>query len=482
MRRTVRTATKTEFVCDTCKLTSKAVPSKSIKPKPKPRKTGENPQGPSKPDDNKSAPSCSAGLSNPPPVGPHVWGGRTDHQLEHRSETQTPPGQLPPTMQGGEAAASQEHVTTQPTDARSAIPCHAGMQSSDSLDCLKAYYTKEEVTSLLSRVESSIRAEFNLQILNLQEQVSQLSQTIHVMNSKVSKPPPTYASRVTMHIPKSHSGSRAIASTTCTRQHNSFSVSPSCPSNNLPFRIVWGTSSQCTVEVLSKALCPLLHREAADALIIKRSVRHLQNSRRMWWFTIMAPLPVIQQIEQCWPTLESKTSWSLKLSLSQHNVPASADSAHNNDCHNAANVLTGTIVSETTRQDTDVQTTAVNESAAGSVEPSSISETVRIAIPLVQLVTAEMTKIFPVLVSLLCQTHWSNPNYHTGTAQLYLPMLPLLQLLTVCTVTLVPQVHHLPQLCLLLILQLQDLSSSLPHKCQMSKFFYTNMPPHALLH
>ena len=37
----------------------------------------------------------------------------------------------------------------------------------------------------------------------------------------------------------------------------------------------------------------------------------------------MAPLEVIQHIEHCCPTLESKTSWSLRSSLSRYNVPHS---------------------------------------------------------------------------------------------------------------------------------------------------------------
>ena len=36
----------------------------------------------------------------------------------------------------------------------------------------------------------------------------------------------------------------------------------------------------------------------------------------MCWYTIMAPPEVLEQITQVWPTLEAKTSWSLRRSLS----------------------------------------------------------------------------------------------------------------------------------------------------------------------
>ena len=365
--RTLRTATKTDYVCEPCRSAPKPVSLKSSKPKSKPAKAGEgsqHTQGQSVQPSNMPLPSHPAGARNLPPDDLQVREGSADRQLQLEAKLHKV---LPAAGQEQATLSSQDQAVTHPNVIRSATSYLGGEQSSGLLACLEAYYTKEEMTSIISKIESSIRAEFRLQLLNLQEQVTQLSQEMN------SKPPPvhasrSYASRVTMHNPSSHSSNCTTVPSANTRscQQDSPNNPPSPPSNTLPFRIVWGTSSHCTVEVLSKAISPLLDHDAATAITIRRSVRHLRNSKRMWWFTIMAPLAVIQQLERCWPTLESKSSWSLRLSLSRHNashlqVATQAEPAQGNN-----NASDSCVASDRSSNDTGshVHSTSVNVSCS----------------------------------------------------------------------------------------------------------------------
>ena len=61
--------------------------------------------------------------------------------------------------------------------------------------------------------------------------------------------------------------------------------------------------------------CALLPIAARASITVKRSFQQ-KGSRDIWWYTIMAPVEVMQQIEDTWHILEAKTSWSLRPSLS----------------------------------------------------------------------------------------------------------------------------------------------------------------------
>ena len=90
--------------------------------------------------------------------------------------------------------------------------------------------------------------------------------------------------------------------------------------NSLPFRIVWGTKSNCNSQVVHKAVCSILSNTLWGLITVVRSVRH-RDGRPMWWYTIMAPAGVMEDITRVWHILEAKTSWSLIQSLSSRRRP-----------------------------------------------------------------------------------------------------------------------------------------------------------------
>ena len=127
-----------------------------------------------------------------------------------------------------------------------------------------------EVQELLKKVELSIRSELNLRLLNLEGQVAKLLQTLQE-KSKPIGPSSPHPRGLSLHYTQP---SRS-------RLHKN--------SNQLPFRIIWGTPSNCSTRVVSKAICALLPTCDASSLVVKRSVRSV-GSRNIWWFTLIAPL------------------------------------------------------------------------------------------------------------------------------------------------------------------------------------------------
>ena len=165
-----------------------------------------------------------------------------------------------------------------------------------------AFVTKDEVDAMLHKQESSIRAELNVRLLALEEEVARLSQFRH------------HGKRVKGHSQSSQPFSSSAASHYSHSQSSSTSLRRSV-SNTLPYRVVWGTSRGCSSQVIQKAVSALLPASDRNSVNVRRSVRH-RGTKSLWWFTIMAPSEVIQRIEEVWHILEMKTSWSLRSSLS----------------------------------------------------------------------------------------------------------------------------------------------------------------------
>ena len=170
-------------------------------------------------------------------------------------------------------------------------------------DCI----SKAEVNAMFTKLESTIRASFNARLLALEEQVSELAQSVHMLKGR-SKPTPSpsrlNSTRSRRRPPPS---SRALPPSRQTSQST----------NSRPFWVVWGTPRSCSSQVVLKAICALLPDAACASVIVKGSFRR-RMSRDLWWYTIMAPVEVMQQIEATWHILEAKTSWSLRSSLSGH--------------------------------------------------------------------------------------------------------------------------------------------------------------------
>ena len=173
-------------------------------------------------------------------------------------------------------------------------------------DCV----TRAEVSSMLTKMESLIMASVNARLLALEEQVSGLTHTVHTLRERCKD---TYPSSQ-----RSSTRSRRRPSFLhSSDKTNSLSHQNSHSANSLPFRVVWGTPRSCSSQVVLKAICALLPDADRPSVTVKGSFRQ-RGSRVLWWYTIMAPIAVMQQIENAWYILEAKTSWSLRPSLSGH--------------------------------------------------------------------------------------------------------------------------------------------------------------------
>ena len=201
----------------------------------------------------------------------------------------------------------------------SAIDAHCVSHNSEQTksthpDSDSEYIHKSEVINLLKKLESSIRVSVNIRLLSLEEEVSKLSHTVQVLENQCQK---LSSNGISRSHGKLHSHSRPPPSShSSSKAPNSRKVR-SAHSNSLPFRVVWGTSRSCSSQVVQKALCALLPRNTHDSITVKGSFRQ-RGSRSVWWYTIMAPTEVMQQIVDVWHILEAKTSWSLRSSLTTH--------------------------------------------------------------------------------------------------------------------------------------------------------------------
>ena len=148
--------------------------------------------------------------------------------------------------------------------------------------------TRAEVSSMLTKLESLIMASVNACLLALEEQVSG-SHTVHMLRERCID---------------TSSSSHMSSTRSCRRPsflHSSDRTNPpsyqnSHPANSLLFRVVWSTPRSCSSQVVLKAICALLPDAARPSVTIKVSFRR-RGSRVLWWYTIMAPIAVMQQIE-----------------------------------------------------------------------------------------------------------------------------------------------------------------------------------------
>ena len=161
-----------------------------------------------------------------------------------------------------------------------------------------------ELNNIISKLKSEIRMETQVRMLSLEAQVAELKQSVNNLTKKCRE-----LSQQAQPTSKASTQSHSVRSSNneSTRRHT----------NTLPFRVVWGTSRSCSSVVIQKALCALLPRDTWGSVSVKGSFRR-RGSRHMWWHTIMAPDEVMRQIESVWHSLEGKTSWSLRTSLSNH--------------------------------------------------------------------------------------------------------------------------------------------------------------------
>lgn len=174
--------------------------------------------------------------------------------------------------------------------------------------------SRPEVMDLLRKLETSVGASVNVRLLSLEEEVSKLSNTVRTLKEQCRN----FSSNcIQKSHRKHHTYSRPSSSS-----HSSYKGPLShkvhnASSNSLLFRVVWGTPRSCSSQVVRKALCALLPITTHASITVKGSFRQ-RGSRSVWWYTIMAPIAVMQQIVAVWHFLEAKTSWKLRSSLNTH--------------------------------------------------------------------------------------------------------------------------------------------------------------------
>ena len=103
---------------------------------------------------------------------------------------------------------------------------------------------------MVAKMESLIMASVNARLLALEEQVSGLTHTVHMLREKCkdtsssSNKSSTCSHRRPSHL---HTSDRT----------NPISHQNSHSANSLPFRVVWGTPRSCSSQVVLKAICAL---------------------------------------------------------------------------------------------------------------------------------------------------------------------------------------------------------------------------------
>ena len=207
---------------------------------------------------------------------------------------------------------------------------------------------------MLRRQESSIRSEMNIRLLSLEDQIINLTHRVHTLeNSSQSSPQVSSHTSTTSRTGSLHV--RHPQSSRDIHRRSSLQNHPN-PSNTLPFRIIWGTQRSCTSQVVWKAITALLPTHVHSSIVVKRSSRH-KEAKLIWWFTIMAPSAVMQQVEEIWSYLVVRSGWSLRTSLyttqqssppvppvqqSSPPVPSSGASAQSAVLHSPSHLISGT--------------------------------------------------------------------------------------------------------------------------------------------
>ncbi len=79
--------------------------------------------------------------------------------------------------------------------------------------------------------------------------------------------------------------------------------------------ILWGTKLNSTeAMVISSCL-------RQELLFVKKTVKNNSNGNSNWWFTLIAPHPVVDQIKRAWSSLSTPPSWSLCKALKDRPRP-----------------------------------------------------------------------------------------------------------------------------------------------------------------
>ena len=311
-RLTQRTAKKVIFKCHVCKVLPPISPSVSL--------NGSQVAAKSSSVVRESQQFASTAFESSTSVAAKKVTMQSTIQSTSYSSPRSCTVDVPPSVVAREVTTT---VTSPATSTSSAPPPNGSLMSPGSTDLCSAggfsgarahvaqgAISRDEVATLLAQRESAIRADLNIRLLAIEDQISRLSQSLHTIKESC-RPLQAFsyasaASGFRQHYPNSHPSQQlhGISPT-----HDSRSAS------SLPFRVVWGTQRNCPPQVLWKAITALLPAAVHSAVGVRRSIRQ-RGSKWIWWFTVMAPPEVMHQIEDIWTTLETRSGWSLRASLS----------------------------------------------------------------------------------------------------------------------------------------------------------------------
>ena len=199
--------------------------------------------------------------------------------------------------------------------------CHNQPLSSDaSLSILL-----KRISDLESAHTNDIKS-LRLHIVDLEERNVKLEQDIAHLKSLI---PPSHSMMSYAKAASSHP-SGVFSHRTPNSHHHSSQLRKAAT----PFRIIWGTQSSCTTDVVTRAILPLTPVGMHSHITVKRSVRTRPDGKHKWWFTIMAPADILSFLDSQWDPLFARAGWCLQASLQHHSYapgPAASHSSSNND-------------------------------------------------------------------------------------------------------------------------------------------------------
>ena len=346
---TVRTAKKTTFICRNCKTSSisSSQPSRSNAPPNSKSITRHKAPGKQNPTHKKvqkpvAPPASTSSIPSAPNTEPLEL-PVVNHVLEQTSSAIDQSSSSYPNNHHCSTQSGLESVGTNDTSDKQSLPdnqtipsslggstvpfigpanscSHSDINHHPNSENNSPYITRACALKLINKIESSLRAEMNLRLISLENHVDRLNNEIKVLKHSCSNPafsshpafhqfpsrPPPHPSRHPPSYPPRHP----------VLQPSRRPVPP-VSTSHLPFRVIWGTPRNCSSSVIFKAISALLDHSTSESIMVKRSIRQRAH-KSVWWFTIMAPPDTMHRIEEVWPTLQSKTAWNLKTSLSSH--------------------------------------------------------------------------------------------------------------------------------------------------------------------
>ena len=79
---------------------------------------------------------------------------------------------------------------------------------------------------------------------------------------------------------------------------------------NPNYHIIWGTRFSTREEEVHRSLALLVPSEDPNSIAVKRSVRRSLGNTK-WWFTVCAPVGILNTLDESWGYMERSVPWKL---------------------------------------------------------------------------------------------------------------------------------------------------------------------------